>query len=88
MIFVEGYGRIVRLSIVFSILACFAPAAAARAPLVDERGVLTMAPILEKATPAVVSISVATRVPGADNPLMRDPFFAVTSACPTVSCKP
>jgi len=77
MMFVgQGYGRIVRLSIVFSILTCFAPAAAARAPLIDERGVLSMAPILEKATPAVVSISVATRVPGADNPLMRDPFFS------------
>ena len=73
--FWQGYGRLVRLGIVFSILACFVPTAAARAPLVDERGVMTMAPILEKATPAVISISVATRVPGADNPLMRDPFF-------------
>ena len=50
--------------------------AAARAPLLDEqRGVLTVAPVLEKATPAVVSVSVASRVPGADNPLMQDPFF-------------
>jgi len=56
-------------------VALFAPAVLARAPLVDERGVLTMAPMLEKPTLAVVSISVATRVPGADNPLLRDPFF-------------
>jgi serine protease DegQ len=56
-------------------VALFAPAVQARAPLVDERGVLTMAPMLEKPTSAVVSISVATRVPGADNPLLRDPFF-------------
>ena len=50
--------------------------AAARAPLLDEqRGVLTMAPVLERATPAIVSIAVATRLPGADNPLLRDPFF-------------
>ena len=56
-------------------VALCAPAVLARAPLVDERGVLTMAPMLEKPTLAVVSISVATRVPGADNPLLRDPFF-------------
>jgi Do/DeqQ family serine protease len=50
--------------------------AAARAPLLDEqRGVLTMAPVLERVTPAVVSVAVATRLPGDDNPLLRDPFF-------------
>ncbi len=50
--------------------------AAARAPLLDEqRGVLTLAPVLEKVTPAVVSVAVATRIPGDDNPLLRDPFF-------------
>lgn len=50
--------------------------AAARAPLLDEqRGVLTLAPVLERVTPAVVSVAVATRVPGDDNPLLRDPFF-------------
>ena len=48
----------------------------ARPPLFDEqRGVLTVAPILDKATPAFVSVTVASRVAGADNPLMRDPFF-------------
>ncbi len=50
--------------------------AEARAPLFDEhRGVLTVAPVLEKATPAVVSVAVASRAAGADNPLLRDPFF-------------
>lgn len=50
--------------------------AAARAPLFDEqRGVLTLAPMLEKVTPAVVNISVSTSVAGQDNPLLRDPFF-------------
>ena len=49
---------------------------AARAPLFDEgRGVLTLAPVLERATPAVVSVAVASRVPADDNPLMRDPYF-------------
>ncbi len=47
-----------------------------RAPLLDEtRGVLTLAPMLEQVTPAVVNISVAARVTGDENPLMRDPFF-------------
>ncbi|MBO0741220.1 MAG: DegQ family serine endoprotease [Hyphomicrobiaceae bacterium] len=50
--------------------------AAARAPLLDEqRGVLTLAPMLEKVTPAVVNISVSTSIAGQDNPLLRDPFF-------------
>ena len=50
--------------------------AAARAPLLDEhRGVLTLAPVLETVTPAVVSVAVATRLPGGNNPLLRDPFF-------------
>jgi len=52
------------------------PTAAARAPLLDEsRGVLTLAPMLDKVTPAVVNISVTARVAAEDNPLMRDPFF-------------
>jgi serine protease Do/serine protease DegQ len=57
------------------VLVSVAPASA-RAPLLDEgRGVLTLAPMLEKVTPAVVNISVTARVGGDDNPLMRDPFF-------------
>lgn len=39
------------------------------------RGVLTVAPAIKKAAPAIVSISVRTRVPVADNPLYRDPAF-------------
>jgi Do/DeqQ family serine protease len=50
--------------------------AGARAPLFDEdRGVLTIAPMLEKVTPAVVNIAVKARVRLQDNPLFRDPFF-------------
>jgi Do/DeqQ family serine protease len=57
-------------------LTVYSSSAVARAPLFDEqRGVLTIAPLLEKATPAVVSISVASRRPGDDSLLMRDPFF-------------
>jgi serine protease Do/serine protease DegQ len=35
----------------------------------------TLAPILEKVTPAVVNIAVLQRSPEEQNPLMRDPFF-------------
>jgi serine protease DegQ len=66
-------GRVVALVLC---LAASASTTLARAPLLDEqRGVLTIAPVLEKVTPAVVSISVQSRAPGADNPLFRDPFF-------------
>src|SRR3712207_1912064 len=51
------------------------PAARAQYPALDpERGVVTMAPLLERVTPAVVNVSVASRV-AAENPLLRDPFF-------------
>lgn len=39
------------------------------------RGVLTVAPVIASASPAVVNISVANTAPGAENPLFRDPFF-------------
>ena len=44
-------------------------------PFLDpERGVITLGPLLEATTPAVVNISVVSRVK-VDNPLYRDPFF-------------
>jgi Do/DeqQ family serine protease len=50
--------------------------ALARAPLFDEsRGVLTIAPMLEQVTPAVVNIAVTARVTEQENPLFKDPFF-------------
>jgi Do/DeqQ family serine protease len=67
-----------RLVLVAWLAILVAPLAPARAdvPVLDpERGVMTMAPLLEKTTPAVVNIAVETRRPGADNPLLRDPFF-------------
>jgi Do/DeqQ family serine protease len=58
-------------------LALVASGAAAQipvgAPLRD--GLPTLAPILEKVTPAVVNIAVLQRSPEEQNPLMRDPFF-------------
>jgi len=38
-------------------------------------GLPTLAPILEKVTPAVVNIAVLQRSPEEENPLLRDPFF-------------
>src|SRR5437868_5668370 len=38
-------------------------------------GLPTLAPILEKVTPAVVNIAVLQKSPEEQNPLMRDPFF-------------
>src|SRR3954469_3147773 len=38
-------------------------------------GFPTLAPILEKVTPAVVNIAVLQKSPEEENPLMRDPFF-------------
>ena len=48
---------------------------AATPPLPLRDGIPTLAPLLEKVTPAVVNISVATMVPQRHNPLFRDPFF-------------
>jgi len=35
----------------------------------------TLAPLLEKVTPAVVNIAVLQKSPDEQNPLLRDPFF-------------
>ena len=50
-------------------------AGAQQMSLDPERGVITMAPLLERTTPAVVNISVQSREAAAENPLFRDPFF-------------
>jgi serine protease DegQ len=45
----------------------------ARAPIFDEsRGVLTVAPVLEQVTPAVVNIAVLARATTEENPLLKD----------------
>ena len=48
---------------------------AATPPLPLRDGIPTLAPLLEKITPAVVNVSVATTAPQRHNPLFRDPFF-------------
>ena len=58
-----------------ALLAGAAPALAQYPAIDPARGVVTMAPLLERVTPAVVSVSVSSRVPAEENPLFRDPFF-------------
>ena len=48
---------------------------AATPPLPMRDGVPSLAPLLQKVTPAVVNISVETIAPQRHNPLLRDPFF-------------
>jgi serine protease Do/serine protease DegQ len=51
-------------------------AAQAQLPATAQRdGLPTLAPVLEKVTPAVVNIAVLQRSPEEENPLLRDPFF-------------
>jgi Do/DeqQ family serine protease len=50
--------------------------ALAGVPVMPTRdGMPTLAPMLETVTPAVVNISVLSRAPEVENPLMQDPFF-------------
>ncbi len=60
----------------FWLLAATLTPAEAKMPFLDnQRGVLTVAPIIEKAAPAVVNISVRSTRPSRENPLFADPFF-------------
>ena len=51
-------------------IASVSPAASAEA-----RSLPTLAPMLRKVLPAVVSITVQARVPAEDNPLYKDPYY-------------
>jgi Do/DeqQ family serine protease len=58
------------------VVALFMANAQAQLPAGAMRdGVPTLAPLLEKVTPAVVNIAVLQRSPEEQNPLLRDPFF-------------
>ncbi len=61
------------LSMVVLLTALGAHAQSAGLPTRD--GLPTLAPILEKVTPAVVNIAVLQKSPEEQNPLLRDPFF-------------
>ncbi|HKQ26979.1 MAG TPA: Do family serine endopeptidase [Burkholderiales bacterium] len=63
-----------RIFIAFA-LALSAASAAAQISTPTRDGLPTLAPILERVTPAVVNIAVLQGSPEEQNPLMRDPFF-------------
>ena len=68
------------LVLVLGLLIAWAstPTASAEAgiPLLEGKGgVPSLAPLLEKVTPAVVNIAVLSRAPAEENPLFRDPYF-------------
>src|SRR5258707_6866464 len=57
------------------LLLAIAGVQAQPAGLPTRDGLPTLAPILEKVTPAVVNIAVLQRSPEEQNPMLRDPFF-------------
>jgi Do/DeqQ family serine protease len=57
------------------VLSAALAAQAQVAGIATRDGMPTLAPVLEKVTPAVVNIAVLQRSPEEDNPLLRDPFF-------------
>ncbi|MDP1535771.1 MAG: Do family serine endopeptidase [Burkholderiales bacterium] len=57
------------------LLGALLPAVTCAQPVVEARGLPTLAPLVNQVTPAVVNVSVVTRAPMEDNPLFRDPFF-------------
>lgn len=65
------------LTVLAGVLAAVLPGpASAQLPLAMERsGMPSLAPLLERTTPAVVNIAVLSRAPAEQNPLMQDPFF-------------
>ena len=48
---------------------------AATVPQSQGEAVMSLAPVLERATPAVVNVAAEYRIPARQNPLVRDPLF-------------
>lgn len=68
--------RSAAVAAIASQLILFASSAGAALPINAEGDSLpSLAPMLEKVTPAVVGISTTSRVTARENPLFRDPFF-------------
>jgi serine protease Do/serine protease DegQ len=69
---IRVFAPLVCLVVCLGVCLAAAPAAA---QLPTRDGVPTLAPVLEKVTPAVVNIAVLQKSPEEQNPMMRDPFF-------------
>jgi serine protease Do/serine protease DegQ len=72
--------QLVKPLILISILSVclsmpFTLQAAGMPPYVDGQPVPSLAPMLERAMPAVVNISTSTNIQVSENPLMQDPYF-------------
>jgi Do/DeqQ family serine protease len=63
------------LIMAFGVLACVSTFATAAAIPLSQAGVPTLAPLVERVTPAVVNIAVLSRSPEQDNPMLQDPFY-------------
>jgi Do/DeqQ family serine protease len=63
-------------AVALAVFVAVAPAPSIAAPpLAAEGEIPSLAPMLEKVTPAVVNISVTSAAPVQQNPLLQDPFF-------------
>lgn len=76
------------LTLCLALIACTTAAQAAIPVPVDAKGTLSLAPMLAKVTPAVVNISVLSRDPAENNPMLRDPFFRRFFDIPEEAAKP
>ena len=63
------------LMLVLLLPAVHAVAATGLPALVDGQPLPSLAPMLDRVTPAVVNVATRTTTPGMDSPLLRDPFF-------------
>jgi len=71
----SGLAKAVCIAGVAALGFALALAATAAAPILESRGLPSLAPLLNDVTPAVVNISTRSRVAIEQNPLFRDPFF-------------
>lgn len=67
--------RAAAVTLALALVAAGPPAAAALPALVDGQALPSLAPMLDRATPAVVNIATEGRVELRMNPLFNDPFF-------------
>ncbi len=84
----QPFRRLVVAALVIVGATIALPASAALPLLEDDRGVPTLAPVLQDVTPAVVNISVVSRAPAQQNPLFQDPFFRRFFEMPELQPRP
>jgi serine protease Do/serine protease DegQ len=83
-----GAYRVSKLIVAAAFLFFAIPADAAPPQVPMVGGIPTLAPLLEKVTPAVVNIAVKSKAPGQQNPLLADPFFRFFFDAPEQQAQP